>query len=1470
MCIVTSSKRQTEDYHELESDHEDALDYLNSKGYSPGQWIGQGAELTGLSGKVSREDFIHRTFGFHHREMTKIERAEGVHPDVERWAQIKLDKWKCQHERERIALREKKLSSRSISDKDRERLEAEIARIKEERVEILNKYEGSFKKLGEAEASAKQQALVILQPEESKKLLPGSGDPVGYTTALLKSKRSDLQNELADATGVGDKKRADRLAKEIERIEAKGKAFFDHADDVREFRREAERLEHEADRHSKESYRLDAEGRVAEANKARETAGEASAQAKKVETLLKDMPGAFAQGITLTTAMHKSLSLAQHVLPEDQARKLRECQAEANRELIESVGEKYGRARVVANGEVEYQKIRGLTSATFHHNDARMNRDAPEGSLPDPHEHLHNEIMKDVVTLDGKKASLDPALIYSNIKAIGAEGQARLAKRLLDSGFDLDLYSSEKGERTVGIAGFSDADIEQNSQRKKAINDSKGEGNDDQEAWADTRGKKYDEPGMLDGLWREKYKKQGLKADRANGTRKIELGQPEDGCGIPLPSTNDEEIIKRLTEREAYFSMSDIRKECWQATTELFVYVSSMKNQCEETGGDTYERLYKEACERMAKTEERIQRIANHPDLRGVSNEKLDSLFARNKKGEVYFMSKKMLEEEQANMQFFIELSKKREHALSEKDRRDIIAKLEREKTKELKQAGIDRPFKFRPDQIEAILHATDGRKFITISAKAGTGKTSSLSASIDIFEKQGKKVLLASSWNKATSQMATDTKKIRGKEVFTIAQLKLKVEDESVAIGKDHVILIDEAGLAGHREMTWLRETVERTGCSILLQGDESQTASVSAGKPFRRIVESNQVPVKTLVEFTRQREENQKRATMLASRGDFAEVIDIYKQAGMMHADHATTDSVVEQIAKDFVDCKDPLEQKIAITSKNADVDALNKSIREKLKEAGQLGESRTFKSKQSKRIVELAEGERICLSARLEKNETITNALLRAGKKAIRKQVRKATGVNLDTRVKKERVGEKSEFGTVTKVDNGGFWLKMDGQKKATYIKASECPELKLGYAATVSKLQGSTVESAFFMCSDFVNAALAYVGLSRHKKACHIYATRDQARTLASDMSRKELKIDAVDLVEDREVVEQAFKKPLDEIKKDIEEAKEIARDVVDGSKADRNIEETRKTLDATDESLKRAEEALARIEAVMKEAEAKRERTAVPAITEASGLSNAIVTQEKARACDIGKSRADITRYGEEPNKDGSPRVKPSKTKAERKAERDAEMATMTNEQKVARLNEELMSAFHRRDKEKIKELEAEFVEVASELYKQKQANEPKEEREAEKQAEGEKRKFENAIPEHDKLNRQAVESVKQTQTQAKTRDEVIEERLQMGTPVEKLIERGASPEEIIKNAPGDLPAEEVKKLIDGGLDVLSDEAQIFYAKATMDDGVEARKSLTLIDEAMDNAHIAKHEQEQQQAPQVATPTAQKTVAIKRR
>ncbi len=1083
MTIATIDTRRRDDYHDVE----DPLEYISERGHTPGQWIGHVPD--GLKGKsVNVQDFARKSFGFGAREIGRDELAEthGVSPELEAWAVAQIELWRFRKHDELLADLDRRISKAS-GDLDARRdgltpvaaaaLERRTARmiasLEAERGELVRSHaaqrgRGGERRLRSEAERAKRLAL------DSETAVMRNADPAGLVLSLLKTRMSKLEAERAG--GIGDPARAAIVEAETADIEKRIAPFLGQAALVESTRERGEAMRERAKTMTRFAQAADTREEAAMFLAAAE---EATEDAEASDMLLKDMPCAFSQGISLTLSWHKSISLALVSADQQTRERLMEVLERTNREWIEKVGQRYARARtsrtvVGPDGErrveIEYHKVRGVTAASFFHPDARP--DSP-GAIAKPSAHFHNEIVRDVETLDGRTLALDTDYIRQNLKAAGAEAAAMLAGNLRAAGFTPDCYKTRGGEY-VGLAGFTDGEIERNSERARSIRERRAAGASDAQAWAETRHGKTLTPDELEPLWRQDLAEQGIHYAERHGDLKYGNGKRE-----RAHVSSDAELIEKLWEREAYFSLADIREAVFREAA------------WDPTG------------EALAQADARVERIASNPDLRLADMSKYDALVGRSRHDEPVYVPLSLARGE---MRMFDDLvAMHNESRWDIRGRERTIRRLERRKTAELRGRTGDRKavFKYRPDQLLAIETATRGNGLFLISALAGTGKTTSLEGIIEVFEANRKKVLLCAAWNKAASQISADTGKRRGEDVHTIAKLVREIGAGRIKVDRDTVIIVDEAGLASHREMAALTDICREFGCSLGLQGDENQTAAVSTGKPFRRLVESGAFEVGTIDKITRQSDADQKRATELAARGMFAETIQIYRDAGTVQDGFADRDAAVSKLADDFMACRDDVAEKIAIASRNADVAALNAEIRERLVAAGALrGGSRRFVTS-TDRHVELAAGDRICLSERLSVGE---------GRGA-------------------ETIGEKSEFGTILSVGPDGLTVLMDGRGEPRTIPADSVPDIQYGYAATVSKLQGSTFRTSFYLHSEFVNSALAYVALSRHKLACHVYATIDQARTMASDMSRAERKIDALDLLSAADIEELASREGL---------------------------------------------------------------------------------------------------------------------------------------------------------------------------------------------------------------------------------------------------------------------------------------------------------------------------------------------------
>jgi ATP-dependent exoDNAse (exonuclease V) alpha subunit len=86
-----------------------------------------------------------------------------------------------------------------------------------------------------------------------------------------------------------------------------------------------------------------------------------------------------------------------------------------------------------------------------------------------------------------------------------------------------------------------------------------------------------------------------------------------------------------------------------------------------------------------------------------------------------------------------------------------------------------------------------------------------------------------------------------------------------------------------------------------------------------------------------------------------------------------------------------------------------------------------------------------------------------------------------------------------------------LLLDGTTKEVSINPKEYSEFTHGYAATVHKVQGMTVDHTMVYGNGyFWNRHLTYVAMSRHRESCHLYVNDPDISSLTKRMGRLGMK------------------------------------------------------------------------------------------------------------------------------------------------------------------------------------------------------------------------------------------------------------------------------------------------------------------------------------------------------------------------
>ncbi|WP_343685370.1 Ti-type conjugative transfer relaxase TraA [Asticcacaulis sp.] len=383
-------------------------------------------------------------------------------------------------------------------------------------------------------------------------------------------------------------------------------------------------------------------------------------------------------------------------------------------------------------------------------------------------------------------------------------------------------------------------------------------------------------------------------------------------------------------------------------------------------------------------------------------------------------------------------------------------------------------------EQKDAVRHITGDAQIAVVVGFAGAGKSTLLSAAKDAWEAQGYTVHGAALAGKAVASLEESA----GIEGRTLASWDTRWKMGSSELGPSDVLVIDEAGMIGSRQMDRFVSEAERTGAKLVLVGDHEQLQAIGAGAPFRAIAE--QVGYASVEDIRRQRSDWQKDASKAFATQRTAEGMAAYIEHGHVHL-KADQNEATTALVRDYVNDVEarPDGTRAAMAHRRVDVRELNEGIREELKARGQLkGKDVTFSTDDGER--HFTEGDRLVFL-----------------------QNDREMGVKNGT------------LGTVERIDNGRITVRPDDSQKTVEIDTRSYKAFDHGYATTIHKTQGATVDRAYVLASDTMDRHMTYVSMTRHRDEATLYAGQDQfddhrdfTRTL-SRSGTKETVLDYVD-------------------------------------------------------------------------------------------------------------------------------------------------------------------------------------------------------------------------------------------------------------------------------------------------------------------------------------------------------------------
>ena len=343
-----------------------------------------------------------------------------------------------------------------------------------------------------------------------------------------------------------------------------------------------------------------------------------------------------------------------------------------------------------------------------------------------------------------------------------------------------------------------------------------------------------------------------------------------------------------------------------------------------------------------------------------------------------------------------------------------------------------------------------------------GAGKSTHLGMLAAVAAEIGQPIVVTASTAMAGANLAKDIAKAvpAGTEIrhMPLPELLSGLRDRSVP---PSLILADEAGMIGTRDMAALLRGTRMAGCDAVLTGDLRQQPPAQAGDPYRTLAAIPGVSMATLSVPRRQRDGADQKATAQLHAGNAQPALDHYQAKGALTFQAG---SVVETAADTYMANiaagKGPTQ---VITLDQSTADSVNRAIRDRLGRAGTDGP---------------AAGDRLYLTAA-------------------------AMGKNTDG---SPRPLAEGTLATVAETGAGTVVLDVDGNRTTVAAKDLQARD---GFAITVRDSQCLTIDP-ITVIERRTDQAETLVALSRHRQDVKVIVDAKvypDTKALAQDSSRR---------------------------------------------------------------------------------------------------------------------------------------------------------------------------------------------------------------------------------------------------------------------------------------------------------------------------------------------------------------------------
>jgi len=304
--------------------------------------------------------------------------------------------------------------------------------------------------------------------------------------------------------------------------------------------------------------------------------------------------------------------------------------------------------------------------------------------------------------------------------------------------------------------------------------------------------------------------------------------------------------------------------------------------------------------------------------------------------------------------------------------------------------------------------------------------------------------------------------------------ELRQKGEDPPAILNDKSVVVMDEAGMVGTRQMERVIREVSKAGAKLVLVGDQKQLQSIEHGGAFAAL--ANEIGSCRLSQVMRQKDLEHATAIGKIAKGQVLESFEYYSEKGLLHVADGHQQAKTQMLKTWRKSGGDiyPANH-LMLAARRVDVRELNHKAQEIRLEAGDL----------SARSIQLGKDK------------------IRVGDRIV---------FTMNSPKKKFDVGN-GQFAVVTNMDENGktITVKLDdeeGENAIRKIKLKEYDHIQLGYAVTTHKSQGMTTEHCYVLTDEAMqDRELSYVQFSRAKQSTNVFTTEEQAGEKLTHLAKR---------------------------------------------------------------------------------------------------------------------------------------------------------------------------------------------------------------------------------------------------------------------------------------------------------------------------------------------------------------------------